>query len=60
MGSHRGNPKYIYYVRSSEYQKAWLDRAKTYRKTLKSLSFKDVSSKVLLQDDISNDKKLTE
>ncbi|CAG8596783.1 805_t:CDS:2 [Funneliformis mosseae] len=58
MGSHRGNPKYIYYVGSSEYQEAWLDKANNYRSTHTSLLFEDVSSKVLSIDDNSDDDKL--
>ncbi|CAI2177514.1 9434_t:CDS:2, partial [Funneliformis geosporum] len=33
FGSYRGNPRYIYYVRSSEYQDEWMDKAENYRKT---------------------------
>ncbi|CAG8642772.1 7676_t:CDS:1, partial [Funneliformis caledonium] len=58
MGSHRGNPKYIYYVGSSEYQEAWFDKANNYRNTHTSLLFEDVSSKVLSLDDNSDDDKL--
>ncbi|CAG8727958.1 6858_t:CDS:1, partial [Funneliformis caledonium] len=56
MGSYKRNPKYIYYVGSSEYQEAWLDKANNYRKTHINLLFEDVSSKVLSQDDDLGDK----
>ncbi|CAI2170783.1 7251_t:CDS:10 [Funneliformis geosporum] len=49
-GSYRGNPRYIYYVGSSEYQEEWLDKAENYRKTHTSLLFDDVISQGLSDD----------
>ncbi|CAI2177385.1 15061_t:CDS:2, partial [Funneliformis geosporum] len=47
FGSLRGNPRYIYYVGSSEYQEEWLDKAEKYRKTHKSLLVEDINSQIL-------------
>ncbi|CAG8657730.1 8710_t:CDS:2, partial [Funneliformis caledonium] len=40
-GNRRGNPRYIYYVGTPEYQAQWLDKAEKYRKSHKTLSFLD-------------------
>ncbi|CAI2201307.1 17744_t:CDS:1, partial [Funneliformis geosporum] len=56
FGSHRGNPRYIYYVGSSKYQEEWMAKAEEYRSTHKSilfeLSYLDDSD----DEDITNEK----
>ncbi|CAG8673775.1 2256_t:CDS:2, partial [Funneliformis mosseae] len=54
-GNRRGNPRYIYYVGTPEYQALWLDKADKYRKSHKSLSFDDIISSQLSNDNDSDD-----
>ncbi|CAG8648219.1 16317_t:CDS:2 [Funneliformis caledonium] len=55
LGSSRGNPRYIYYVGSAEYQEEWLDKAEKYRKTHKSLLVEDINSQILKDTNDSDD-----
>jgi len=60
FGSERGNPRYIYYIGSSEYQKEWLDKAQKHRETQKSLLIEDIDNQLLTvngdDDDDDDDK----